>query len=174
MSERATWVAAIAAAVAVPVSLLALGVSAWQAFETHTDAQRQLQPILTFDVEDDPDDAPFALIVENDGEGPAIVTAITYYLDGHKLGSPDDVLDSAKLPVAAKFQQFEPGDAFGKGQTLKLFWWKGTASKSDGDAFAKFLDERLAVKIEYKSLAGDTYVRCITPDKFDRASVGCR
>jgi hypothetical protein len=164
--------------VSLPISVLALVIAGYQSWDAHTSATRALQPLLVFDTEDDPEEAPFGLTVENDGAGPAIIKTVTYYVDKKPVasGDPDDVIKVAKLNSnETNYQEIEPNDAVGVGQHISLFF-RGTRYKADGteaDRFADFLDDHLEVKIEYQSLSGESFIKCATPHKFDDKSIGC-
>jgi hypothetical protein len=136
------------------------------------------QPSLVFDTEDDTDEYPMGLLVENEGTGPAIIKTVTYYVHKEEIadGNPETVINAAKLnPQQTKFHELKSGDAFRVGEQLWLFW-RSEKDKADNDEaarFASFIDDDLEVKIQYQSLSGDTFTQCRTPDNFDRASIGC-
>jgi hypothetical protein len=136
------------------------------------------QPSLVFDTEDDPDEYPMGLMVENEGTGPAIIKTVTYYVHKEEIadGNAESVINAAKLDAKqTKFHELKRGDAFRVGEQLWLFW-RSENDKADAEEaakFANFIDDDLEVKIQYQSLSGDTFTQCRTPDNFDRASIGC-
>jgi hypothetical protein len=136
------------------------------------------QPSLVFDMEDDPDEYPMGVMVENEGAGPAIIKTVTYYVRTAEItdGNPLSVINAGKLDAKrTKFHELKRGDVLRVGEQMWLFW-RGENDKADPEEaarFASFIDDDLEVKIQYQSSSGDTFTQCRTPDEFDRGSIGC-
>lgn len=164
---------------ALTVALISGDALAFPTWDGHARSTKYFQqPSLVFDTEDDPDQYPMGLMVENEGTGPAIIKAVTYYVHKEEItdGNPLSVINAAKLDAKqTKFRELKRGEAFGVGEQMWLFW-RGEKDKADAEEaakFANFIDDDLVVKIQYQSSSGDTFTQCKTPDGFDRESVGC-
>jgi hypothetical protein len=136
------------------------------------------QPTLVFDTEDDPDEYPMGLMVENEGGGPAIIKTVTYYVRKEEVtdGNPASVINASKLDAKqTKFHELKRGEVLGVGEQIWLFWRRENdkADTEEAARFASFIDDDLEVKIQYQSSSGDTFTLCRTPDDFDRGSIGC-
>ncbi len=153
--------------ISLPLSIAALGIAAWQSWDTHVSTKRALQPLLAFDLEDDPEQFPFGIMVENDGAGPAIIKSVTYYVDNLPIEDVDKVIAAAKLnSKQTDTQLFDRDDALGVGRNMWLLSRskRNRADTTEANKFADFLGDHLDVKINYCSLAGDCFTKCSTPD----------
>jgi len=165
--------------VVLAVMLISGNALALPAWEGHMRTTKYFQaPFLVFDTEDDPDQYPMGLSVDNEGVGPAIIKAVTYYVHKEEIAgaSPRSVINAARLDATqTRFHELKRGETLDVGKKRWLFWRRENdkADSEEAARFASFIDGDLGVKIQYQSSSGETFTQCRTPDNFDRASIGC-
>lgn len=127
-----------------------------------------VRPLIVFDTEDDPDDFPFGLSIENRGAGPAIIKSIRYYVNRVSFTDIDSAVAAAHLNSdQTEYKTFDADDPLGAGEVEWLVYRLKRYSKDHAEAnrFADFLDYRLGVEVEYCSLLAECWKKCSTPGR---------
>jgi hypothetical protein len=133
--------------------------------------QSSFKPLVDFDTEDDPENLPFGIAIENRGKGPAIIQSTTFWFNHTAYKSDADAIAAAKMdPDHISDYLFEsegPGqnDTLGTNEKEWLIYMpkRFAGVKKEADQFVTFLDDEFAIEVEYCSLAGECMKRCSTP-----------
>ena len=140
-----------------------------QAKEQYSVAQAQFQstlkPLINFDAESNT--PPFGIAIENRGKGPALIRAITYWVDHTPYRNDSDAAAAAKLDYDhLSDYSLRADDALGVDEKEWLVAMPkryASANKEEAGRFALFIAQDLSIEVEYCSLAGDCMTRCSDP-----------
>lgn len=125
-----------------------------------------LKPLVGFDIEDDPDNFPFGIAIENRGTGPAVIKSVTYYVNRVPFTNIEDAVAAGHLKSSeTNYIELEAEDGLGAGQKEWLLYRpkKFSSDKAEAKRFADFLDNNFAIEISFCSLADECSKRCSTP-----------
>ena len=154
---------------AVAISLLSAAFSYLQWREAHSQLLLSMRPSVDFTVSDDAADPPVGVSIENAGPGPATIKSIAYFVDKKPVGDVVKAMEFGhfKSPENIHTFQFEEGDTLAVGATEWLFKYGSTvkSKKSADDIYAlgSFIDEHLAVEVEFcPVIPGNCSKRCST------------
>ena len=120
------------------------------------------KPHVDFDIEDDSDEPMVGIAIKNAGPGPAVIKAITFYVDRKPVADADDMGRTyAKLPAAElHYQIMEPGETLEVGETVWPISYRkpraGKVNQATKAAFGDFLDKSAAIEIEFCSVIRET------------------
>jgi hypothetical protein len=137
-------------------------------------ARAQFKPSINFFTDVEPEDVPTGIEVSNAGPGPAVVKAITFYVDKKSFGADvDKALEYLNLDSADNVETMtlDKGDTIGVGEHQWLIVDKtmpdGKAQEADYKRFTEAVDKRIAVKVEYCSTNGNQCsVKCSQDDSW--------
>jgi hypothetical protein len=144
--------------VAICISIIALGLSGWQAWDNHRLALLANDATLSIDVDTDPSDRKLGFAVRNVGPGVANIKSVRYYVDGKLVNVITDAIEDAKLNLD-RFRETEltPG-AMGAAQVVWIARYN--ARKSDQERAADFFERHLSVAVDYCSAGGRCATEC--------------
>lgn len=136
---------------AVLISILALGVTFWQAHLARRHNKLSVRPYLAGHTSCS--DTTYSLEIRNDGLGPALLTAVRVYRDGKLIeGEGTQLVDNAFSGVpGCKLEGrefFYPVFVLPAGQSINVFTVKYDPAIDDIELY---LASRLCLEIEYKS-----------------------
>jgi hypothetical protein len=126
-----------------------------------------VKPHVDFDTEYDPAVMPMGLAIINEGPGPAVVKSLTYYVDRKPVKDYEEALQYGKInDDIVDYFELEPDDTLAVGEKdwlLKYIKPHGKKIKQkDVEDFADFLDQHVAVHVEFCSVMGVCSERCST------------
>lgn len=145
----------------VLMALCALATSVWQGYSFQQHNKLSLRPYLEFEANTDPTadgHIAFVMYINNNGLGPAEVTAVQIGIAGQQYHSAHDIWPALGLDMAQK--------CFGAGN-VKRFYKVGDRQMviraADGictltDDQLKHLLTSLQIELRYKSLYGEEFV----------------
>ncbi len=154
--------------VAILISLGALLFSALQWHDAHSQLLLSMKPSVNFMNQNDPDEFPVGISIDNAGPGPAKIKSVTYFIDKKPVGDVDRATEFADLEDI-QFLELEEGEtlaAGGKEWLLKMS--KRPHSKEEQKELDNFIDvisHHLAVEVEFcPVISGDCGKKCSTKD----------
>ena len=159
-SKTERSVAVVLSVISLIVSVLSAVFAGLSWMETREHDRASLSPSVYFDTEDDPKEKLVGLGIVNDGAGPAVVKTVTYYVDRRPVRGVDEALAFGKLNAdLLDTIELERDDSLGVGATVWLIS-RPNRDKRELDRFIEFLDQHVAVQIEYCSLDGQCASKC--------------
>ncbi len=162
--------------ISVLALLIALGSAAFTGMQWR-DAHQQIlfatKPHVDFGIQNDPDEPPVGIAVNNAGPGPAIIKSVTFYVDRKSVRDADEAgRDYAKLSESELgYSELEPGDTLAVGDKVWLIKYRkprgGKVVQKNIENFADFIDQHLAIEIVFCSdLQEDLcWLKCSTKDR---------
>jgi hypothetical protein len=127
-------------------------------WETHQDVTTKpllVRPSVYFTLQDDDGDKRIGLTVGNSGPGIAVMKSVVYYVDRKPMADGDVALSAGQLdPKHDHGTDLEPDDSMGVGETVWLLEYRAK-DKKERERFLDFINDHLAVKVRYCSIAGD-------------------
>jgi hypothetical protein len=141
--------------------------------EAHKQWLFSVKPHVDFDTEDDPDTPPVGIAINNAGPGPAIIKAITYYVDRKQVKDYQEALDYGKVNTdVVNYIEFDPGDTLPVGEKDWLIRYQkphgGKAKQKDLDNFVDFIDQHIAIKVSFCTITEDVcFEKCSTKGRCD-------
>ena len=115
------------------------------------------KPHVDFEVNDDPDEPPVGIAIRNAGPGPAVIKAVTFYVDRKAVQNADEVAKNyAKLsPDEYTYYEFGRSDTLAANEKECLIQYrkprKGKIYDQKLDRFSDFVDQRLGIKVTFCS-----------------------
>lgn len=155
----------IVTGLSVLISLGAVLFTGLQWSESRTQLILLMKPSVDFDIEDDPDEAPYGIAVTNAGPGPAVIKSVTYYFDRKPVKDSTDFIDTAKLKYGdTKNMDFDIGDTLAVNGKVWLLAHKkkGKDDQKEIYRFIDVLDNNLGIKISFCSIEGTCWEKCST------------
>lgn len=150
----------------IAISVVALLLSWLQWRDNHQLALIQATARVSFETNEDTDDALVGIKIENAGPAVARLKDITYYVDRKPMDDQDQAIDNGKLKDVRTFE-FEEDDTLAVGETRWLLSKSTKVRSKEGrkelGQFTDFLDNHLAVEAEICSLiSGKCQTICST------------
>jgi hypothetical protein len=147
---------------AVGLSILAVAFSGLQWLEAHQQKSLSETPSVDFYIQDDDSNPHVGLAVTNSGPGIARIKSITFYVDRVPVEDSTEALRRGKFHENFDHGvQIDPGDSLAVGETIYLIDYK-PKDKKELSKFIDFLDDHLAVNVNYCSIDGACRGRCST------------
>lgn len=152
------------------IAVAAAGFTGLQWYEAHQQLLLSMKPSVDFDTEDDPESPPIGIAIRNEGPGPAIVQSLKYHVDRKQV---KDLAEAATDGNISSDQidsfEFDPDDTLAVGEKEWLVKYHkprgGQANPKDADHFADFINQRLAIQVEFCSVMGDCWIKCSKKDQ---------
>lgn len=164
-NKRPFW-NGILVAIPILVSLGALYCTWLQSNDTHKLVMLSMKPSVDFDTEDDPDDPPVGIKIENGGPGPAIIKSVIYYVDRKPVGDVTKMVEVEKLNGdETQYFSFDEGDtlAVGGAHWLISHRKRGKEDQAELNRFIDCIDNHVAIEVEFcPALDGQCYKKCST------------
>jgi len=120
-----------------------------------------MKPSINYLTENDPDDIPVGIKVDNAGPGPATIKTFTYFLDKKPIGGDGaNVLEMIGLSNAKNIinTDMEPDDTMAVGESEWLIQYKSLPhnrqQRRELQKLVDLLDNQLAVEIEFCPVLG--------------------
>jgi hypothetical protein len=159
------WRSALSAVSAV-AAISAAAFAGIQALESRQERQQNaflMRPSLDFFLQDDATEHQIGLATKNGGPGVARIKSVTFFVERKPMASGDAALKAGALdPDQDHGVELEEGDAIAVGETVWLLDYRSKVAK-EREKFLDFLDDHLAVKIEYCTVPGSPcFSRCST------------
>jgi len=156
---------------AIVISLVAACFTGLQWREAHRQLVSSMRPSINFMSEDDPDELPNGIGVENAGPGPAIIKSVTYFVDKKPVGDVNKAVDFANLEDVHVLD-LEDGETLAVGKTEWLMKYtkkpRGKQDQAAQDKFLDLIDHHLAVEVRFcPVLSDDCGKKCSTKDWCD-------
>ena len=156
----------ILSVLAIFISLGAAVFAGLQWRESHNLLLLSMKPSVEFELEDDPDDLPVGINIQNSGPGPAVIKSVTYYVDKKVIGDVDKVVDFENLQNVPTYD-FDEGDTLAVGEHHFLLSYKnkhhGKDEQKQLDQFVDLIDHHLAAEVVFcPVLPGDCFSKCST------------
>jgi hypothetical protein len=135
--------------VAIVISILALGVTGWQAWDSHKQGVLANDATVKVDIDTEPGRNKLGVFVRNAGPGVAHIKTVKYYVDGKPITDINDAIDAAKLDSNRLDEIDISDDAMSPGQKQQILSFN--ARKSEQERAADFFENRLNVAVDYCS-----------------------
>jgi hypothetical protein len=153
---------------AVLISLIALGFTGLQWRESHNQLLLSMKPSVDFETQNDADEPPVGITIQNAGPEPAIIKSVTYFVDKKPVGDLEKLVDFASLQTFQGYE-FDEGDTLAVGEHHWLVSIRdkprGKSDEKVFDNFIDLIDHHLAVKVEFcPALPGECSTKCSTKD----------
>ncbi|MGA7676281.1 MAG: hypothetical protein WCA78_14695 [Rhizomicrobium sp.] len=155
------WIAVMA----LLVSIVSAGFTYLQMRDAQTATALGIKPSVDFYTGDDDDMPIVGIQLMNEGPGVARIKGLTYYVDHKPVGDQDA---AAKLFNAASdkilYNSFDDGDSLAVNDKPWLFYMKRReVTKRQFENFIDFIDNRVAINVEFCSEQGRCWTKCSTP-----------
>jgi hypothetical protein len=169
-TQRSATYMAVSVIVLAFSSVSTAGITFMQWREAHSQLTYSMKPLVDFDTEDDGDEPPVGIAIENIGTGPAKIKSITYYVDRKPVKDYNEAAEYGKLnPDQTTFWDFDTDndDTLGVGQKYWLFRHRkrGKEDQKELDKFVDFIDHNLAIEVQFCSILGECWKKCSTKDR---------
>ena len=161
----------MADAISIGVAFVALAVSVWNAFRTHSHNHLSVRPLLALDCDfEGLDSGRIGVVLCNQGFGPAVISSSDLYLDGVQLprdpGPWNNLLHSERLGHFSAVS-LPSGTVIAPSERLWLVFVR--RGKVGGDRIRRFYDTmgRLEIRISYRSISGEAqpeFRECLNPE----------
>jgi hypothetical protein len=146
--------------VAIVISIVALVISALQWYEARDQKLLAVHPSVTFETDSDGTERPLGVTLKSLGPGVAEIRSITYYVDRRQAKDVDEALRFGHLnPDNNKPTELDENEPMGVGETVSLIDYR-SKDKNELRRVADFLDDSLAIKVTYCSIAGHCWTKC--------------
>ena len=143
----------ITAIASVAIAVLALLATIWQARLTRVHNRKTTTPIFTIHRSQM---NGYKIFLRNEGVGPAIITGLTFYVDGIKVDDLKNFDSQLAISIPIEFfrTKVNPPVSVGVSQSFELFILQGDKSFED-----KMIEigTRVGVEVDYKSVYGDSH-----------------
>jgi hypothetical protein len=146
------------------ISICALALSIYSAWESREHDKISVQPRLEFSLVANQNLPEVGIYIENNGLGPAFLADMRIYLDGRRVGGWNDLANTVEAETNSPFKQAglaATRDVANKtiksGETDDLLTTPGSNAT---DGFSHLLTDRLFVIVDYLSVYGDPLVHC--------------
>jgi len=113
---------------------------------------------LGFDIDTDEGSNKLGMTLRNVGPGKVHINAVSYYVDGKPVSGIEDAIIAAKLSSALLLPFDLEDDWMGPGEATPIF--KYTALKSQQDDAATFVEEHVAVAVNYCTIGNRCEIKC--------------
>ena len=137
---------------AICVSLTALAVSIFQAYNTHQHDKLMVRPIIRFDSQRDDDLPEVGLKIENVGFGPAIITDFKIFVNRIPVKDWDEAADHCKISQSDKHisfqEEYKTGDIISEKKSQFIFS-QFTKYKGGLKDVIDCLEQHLGVSVSY-------------------------
>jgi hypothetical protein len=135
-----------------------------------------MKPSINFTTQDDLDNLPAGIKIDNAGPGPGVIKSFNYYLDRNSVGSSaDSALKVIGLEKSENitYLDLEESDTLAVGESDWLIRYKkqprGKLQKKEADHLMDLLDGRLAIQVEVcPVLGGDCVTKCSTKGRCEK------
>ena len=151
--------------VALLVSIISAGFTYRQMHDAQTATVLGMKPSVDFYTGDD-DDMPTAGIrIMNGGPGVATIKGLTYYVDRKPVSDQDAAAERFKAASdKVRYFSFDNGDSLAVNEKPWLFYIRRReVTKQQFENFIDFIDNHVAIKVEYCSEQGECWPKCSTP-----------
>jgi hypothetical protein len=159
------------------ISICALALSIYSAWESRQHDKISVQPRLEFSMAGDQNAPEVGIYIANNGLGPAFLTGMRIYLDGVRMSGWNDVANKTQAEANSPFKQvglISTRDFTSKtiksGETDDLLTTPGSNAT---DGIVHLLIDRLFVIVDYSSVYGDPLVHCKIGQTGDDNSKDC-
>lgn len=152
---------------AILISLLAIAISILQYRDTHAQLLLSMKPSVQFMNDDDPDELPVGISIDNAGPGPATIKSIEFYVDKKPVGPAEKAVDFLNLGNV-HYLELDEGDTLAVGAREWLLRYdrkpRNKEDQKDLNDFLEVLNHRVAVQVEFcPVMNGECGKKCSTP-----------
>ena len=156
-NNQQNWTAVIS----LVVSIAAISISVYAAYDNHRNYKRAVEPLLTFTNNLDGLGPEVGVSVENAGAGPAIFHTMTIYVDRKPVRKWEEVFEYGDLGDKKEIRRlnYDNDVILHSGGSLLLFG-RQTTKNTGLDQFIDFVDHHLGVYIVYCSIDDECQAAC--------------
>jgi len=141
------------------IAVAAAAFTGMQWHEAHNQLLLSMTPSINFYTEDDPDEPPVGVAINNAGPGPAVIKSITYYVDRKPLRDVNEAIDYSKLnPDQIEYVELEENDTLAVTEKVWLLKYhkprggKVKQKEKELDDFVDFIDQKLGIEVLFCSV----------------------
>jgi hypothetical protein len=156
--------------VAICISIIALVLSGWQAWDSHRLGLLANDATVKVDVDTEPGRNKLGIFVRNAGPGIAQIKTVKYYVDGKLIVDINDAIDAQKLDSDRLDEVDISNDAMSPGAKQQILGFN--ARKSEQERAADFFENHLNVAVDYCSASGRCSTACAEEKSCPRKSAG--
>jgi len=154
----AAWGSALA-------GLLAFALGSIQVLDARRTTSLAMRPSVTFFTGEEPDETTAGIKLMNDGPGIAVIKRLAFYVDKKPVKDWNEALDYGHIDDNGIFYyEFEKDDTLSSNANHWILY-RSTKLKKGLDKFLDFIDQNLAIEVEFCSLDGQCRIRCSTPGR---------
>jgi hypothetical protein len=144
---------------AIGISVLALGLSAWQLWDSHKLGQLANDATVVLDVDTEPVRTRLGIFVRNGGPGIAHIKTVRYYVDGKLVPDVADAFEQATKIDSNRLDEIDlSNDVLSPGERQPIL--RFNARKSEQERAEDFLENHLNVAVAYFSAGGRPDTAC--------------
>jgi hypothetical protein len=146
--------------VAIVISIVAVIFTALQWYEARDQKLLAIHPSVSLETDTDETERPLGVTLKSLGPGIAEIRSITYYVDRREAKDVDEAFRFGHLnPENNHPMELDENEPLGVGETVFLIDYR-SKDKNELKRVADFLDNSLAVKVTYCSIAGQCWTKC--------------